>query len=136
MELSEPQALEIFLGIHAAWNARNLERTLSFYTDDIVYWNNLGPQGGPVETRGKDKLRDYLLFWKDKKVVTIPGAFTFNDGVGRGHVSYRIEDGQTHVATYRQVFKYRGPAVCRLEDYVDSEPLKAFVTLIKRSSGI
>ncbi len=61
-EISKEKAQEALFGIHDAWNARDIERFLSFCVDDLAFWINDRPGGGLI-LFGKEQVGQRLRTW-------------------------------------------------------------------------
>ena len=96
----------------AAWNSRDLDRILVYYTDDIVFSSPLIGQilGTDVrELHGKDALRDY---WSKGLQLNPDLHFSVDDvkaSVDSVVINYRNERGRASA----EVLTFRGTQICR-----------------------
>jgi ketosteroid isomerase-like protein len=132
-EISKAKAQEALFGIHAAWNARDIERFLSFCVDDLAYWINVGPRGGLI-LFGKDQVSQRLKTWDNVESLSVPRDFTFKDGVIRANIEFSMTNlatGQSFVSGLRQVLMFRDEKICRMEQYFNGPSTAALITAIK-----
>lgn len=116
---------------HDGWNRRHLTAMLDQFTDDMEFWVNTGdPAGGPIEFKGKalfrQSLEAMLLTTKSKSKLE---AFRFDGEVGHARASitmHSFASGATITAAYRQLARYSGGKIRRLEEYHDAGLLNAF----------
>ena len=134
MTITAEQARELLYAAHDAWNAKDIERVLSLYVDDMTYWSNAGgPDGGVCEIVGKDLFRTHLLQWRALESICVPHHFRFEDGLGRAAVEFYVTDlrtGHTYSSTYRQIAAYRDGKILSTKVYHDPHALAAFLGLI------
>jgi ketosteroid isomerase-like protein len=134
MTMRAERARELLYALHDAWNARDLERLISNYVDDMTYWSNVGgPGGGALSIGGKDAFRTYLQATSGMESISVPHNFRFTGGLGRAGVEFYVRDAKTghkHTGTYRQVASYRDDKILRLETYHDAKALTAYCELI------
>jgi ketosteroid isomerase-like protein len=134
--ISKAKAQEALFGIHDAWNARDIERFLSFCVDDLAYWINVGPGGGLI-LFGKDQIGERLRGWDGVESTSVPRDFTFKDGIIRANVEFsmkNLESGQSFVSDVRQVLMFRGEKICRMEQYFNGPSTAALISAIKGGS--
>ena len=133
-KLDADTAREVLDGTHAAWSEGDIERVLSFYTDDLAYWCNAGSMGEPSTLEGKPAFRTFLhsiLAVAESGSVT--EYFHFDDGVARASVECYILHRRTGLrlsGSFRQVVHFRGRKIARLEDYHDAAKMAAFWRLV------
>jgi ketosteroid isomerase-like protein len=136
MTIKAERARELLYALHDAWNARDIERLIACYVDDMTYWANFGgPDGGALTIAGKDAFRAHLRALSGIECISVPHHFRFADGLGRASVEFYIRDpgtGHKHAATYRQIASYRDDKILRLEEYHDAKALAAFLDLVSR----
>ena len=134
-KLDEYMARSVLEQAHAAWCKGEIERLLSCYADDCVYWCNAGSlHGSPFVIEGKQQLRAFLqsitLVAESKSVID---HFQFEDGIGRAQIEAYIRHRRTgHVlaGTYRQIVTYRGRKIARSEEYHDAAKMAAFWRMV------
>jgi ketosteroid isomerase-like protein len=134
MTIREEQARELLYAAHDAWNAKDVERLLSLFVDDLTYWANAGgPDGGVNVIEGKETFRKQLLQWKALESISVPHHFRFADGLGRASVEFYVTDlrtGHTYSGTYRQIVTYRDGKILGSHVYHDASALGAFLGLV------
>lgn len=134
MTITAEQARELVYAAHDAWNAKDIERLLSLYVDDMTYWSNAGgPDGGVCEIFGKETFRKHLLQWRALESICVPHHFRFEDGLGRASVEFYVTDlrtGHTYSSTYRHIAAYRDGKILNSKVYHDPHALAAFLGLI------
>ena len=81
-------ARDVVDGTHAAWSNGDIERLLSFYTDDLTYWCNAGSiEGTPYILHGKPAFRTFLhSIHAVAESGSVTEYFHFEDGVARTSV--------------------------------------------------
>lgn len=129
-EISTAKAQEALFGIHDAWNARDIERFLSFCVDDLAYWINVGPGGGLI-LLGKDQR---LNSWGNIELRSVPRDFTFKAGVIRANIEFsmrNLSSGESFASDLRQVIIFRDEKICRIEQYFNGPSTFALLTTIK-----
>ena len=128
------RARELLYALHDAWNARDLERLISYYVDEMTHWSNVGgPDCGALSIIGKDAFRAYLEATSVMESISVPHNFRFAGGLGRASVEFYVRDSKTghrHTGTYRQVVSYRDDKILRIETYHDAKALTAYCELI------
>jgi len=136
MTITAEQARELLYAAHDAWNAKDIERLIALYVNDMTYWANFGgPDGGAQTVAGKDAFRVHLKRWTGVESISVPHNFHFAGGLGRVNVEFYVRDPETghkHAATFRQVASYRDDKILRLEEYHDASALAAFIDLISQ----
>lgn len=124
-------ARDVLDASHEAWCRGDIERLLSCYTDDLVYWCNAGSlEGTPYTVEGKPSYRTFL----SSLVSVAEGAsvtkyFQFQDGIGRAKIDGYMRHRRTGLVlsgSYRQIVTYRDRKIARLEEYRDAAKLAAF----------
>ena len=136
IEISKAKAQDALFGIHDAWNARDIERFLSFCVDDLAYWINVGPRGGLI-LFGKEQVGERLRGWDGVESLSVPRDFTFKDGVIRANIEFSMKNlssGQSFVSGLRQVLMFRDEKICRMEQYFNGPSTAALITAIKEGS--
>lgn len=138
--LSETDARSILESAHSEWNRRNIEGVLARYTDDLTFWCNAGDtNGGPVSIIGKDALRDALASMLEatncKSHIL---SFSFNGEIARSTAHHRVQhltSGFVLTGKFRQVVRYRGKQICRLEEYHDAGRFTAFWNVVAQGNN-
>jgi ketosteroid isomerase-like protein len=140
MTLDEHRARMIVHAAHAAWCRADIEGVLAQYTDNLTYWINSAPDGGPLMLEGKDALRSMLNSVVEvAESVSVPEYFRFNDGKGRATIEAYIRHkttGHTLVGSYRQVVTFRGDRIASVEEYHDAARMIAFWKMISGEAAI
>lgn len=134
-KLDAVTARDVVDGTHAAWRAGDVERVLSYYTDDLIYWCNAGSiEGQPFSVEGKPGFRTFLYSIVG---VTESGSVTeyfhFDNGIGRTSVECYLRHRRTGLVlsgTFRQLVHFRGRKIARLEEYHDAAKMGAFWRLV------
>lgn len=133
--LDAQSARDVLDGAHAAWSNGDIERLLSYYADDLVYWCNAGSlEGAPYVLEGKPAYRTFLhsiVAVADSASVT--EHFQFEDGIGRAKVECYIRHRRTGLVlsgSYRQVATFRGRKIARIEEFHDAAKMAAFWRLV------
>lgn len=134
-KLDEYMARNLLNAAHDAWCEGEIERMLSYYADDCIYWCNAGSiDGSPFVVEGKQALRTFL--WSIASVAeskSVIEHFHFADGIGRAKVEAYIEHrrtGHTLAGSFRQIVTYRGRKIARCEEYHDAAKMAAFWRLV------
>lgn len=128
---TDDQARTLIEQAHAAWSRGDLDAMVAQFTDDMQFWCNAGdPSGGPIEFMGKlafrQSLEAVLRTTRSKSQVV---SFRFDDTVAHVRASIRLESlisGAKLVTAYRQLVRYRGLLISRIEEYHDAGRLNAF----------
>ena len=131
--ISKAKAQEVLFGIHEAWNARDIERFLSFCVDDLAFWINDRPGGGLI-LFGKEQVGQRLKTWDAIESRSVPRDFTFKDGVIRANFEFSMKNpasGQSFVSGLRQVIMFRDEKICRMEQYFNGPSTVALIAAIK-----
>jgi len=128
---TDEQARALIQKAHDAWSCGDLDGMLDQFTDEMEFWCNAGdPAGGPIEFRGKIALRQSLeavLRTTSSKSKLL--SFAFDGEVARASVSIRMESllsGVVLDASYREIVRYRGLRISRIEEYHDAARLTTF----------
>lgn len=134
-KLDAHAAREVVDGAHIAWCKGDIERLLSYYTDDVTYWCNAGSLDGvPYIVEGKPTYRTFL-----RSIVSVAESatatehFTYENGIARAKVEAYIRHrrtGHTLSGTYRQIFTFRGRKICRLDEFHDAAKMAAFWRMV------
>ncbi|MCC7253667.1 hypothetical protein [Hyphomicrobium sp.] len=134
-KLDQYMARSLLEATHAAWCTGEIERLLSNYVDDCVYWCNAGSlDGSPFIVEGKQPFRAFLQsITAVAESASVIEHFQFEDGVGRAQIEAYIRHRRTgHVlaGTYRQIVTYRGRKIAKSEEYHDAAKMAAFWRLV------
>lgn len=134
-KLDAHTAREVLDGTHAAWCAGDIERVLSFYTDDLVYWCNAGSiEGQPYTVEGKPAFRTFMhSIVGVAESGSVTEYFHFDNNIGRASVECYLLHRRTGLVlsgTFRQVVHFRGRKIARLEEYHDAAKMGAFWRLV------
>ena len=127
-------AREIHDATHDAWSKGDIDRLVSYFVDDMVYWSNTGANGEPWVIEGKEA--NYANLKGIAAVaegVTVSEHFQFRNGIARAKIDGYIRHRQTgHVLseTYRQIVTFRGFKIARLDEYHDAAKMAAFWRLV------
>jgi ketosteroid isomerase-like protein len=128
-------AREVLDATHDAWCKGEIERLLSHYVEDLVYWCNAGSlDGTPYIIEGKPALRTFLRSIASvAESASVTEHFQFEDGIGRSKVEAYIRHRRTgHVlsGSFRQVITYRGRKIAKMEEFHDAAKMAAFWRLV------
>jgi ketosteroid isomerase-like protein len=124
-------AHNILITVHDAWSNGALERMLSHYTDDVIYWCNAGHvQGQPFQMDGKQGMRTFLhTILAVAESGTSVVDFSFDDGLAhatiKAHIKHR-RTGHEIRGSYRQIVTFRGRKICRVDEFHDTERMSQF----------
>lgn len=134
-KLDAHAARDLLDGAHDAWCKGEIERLLSYYTDDFTYWCNAGSLDGiPYTIEGKQAYRTFLRsIAAVAESASVTEHFQFENGVGRAKVEAYIRHRRTgHVlsGSYRQLVTYRGRKIQRLDEFHDAAKMAAFWRLV------
>ena len=135
MSLNEPTARSILEAAHAAWNRQDLEDMLTWYHDDIAYYNNTGGiDGNVLKLYGKEEMRAFLQPVLDiADCISVPLTFNYRDDVGRAQVEVVIRHRQSGMkvkGTYRQFVTFQDFQIIALEEFHDAARMKAFWAMV------
>ncbi len=125
----------ILAATHGAWNRMDLERTLSWYSDDLTYVCNTGGiAGGELVIRGKDQFRDFLRpvieTVESKTEIT---QFKIVDGVARASIDCTLRHRRSKlelVGTYIQIVRFVPGKISHLKEIHDAPRMAAFWKLV------
>jgi ketosteroid isomerase-like protein len=139
MAFDECRARVTLDAVHAAWSEVDVDGMLRHFTDDVVYWLNVGdPSGGPLKIVGTAGLRDFLVgIATVVESISVVEYFRLVDGIGRSQVAAYVKHrvtGLTLAGTYRQVITYRDGKIARVQEYHDAAKMAAFWRLIADES--
>jgi ketosteroid isomerase-like protein len=127
-------AREVLDTAHNAWSRGEIERMLSNFVEDFVYWCNVGLDGKPYVLEGKPAYRTFLMsIVSVAESATATEHFHFEDGVGRAKVEAYIRHRRTGYVlsgTFRQVVTFRGRKIAKIEEYHDAAKMAAFWRLV------
>lgn len=138
MSINEPTAKSILEAAHAAWNARDLEKMLSWYSDDIRYFCDCGgSDGGALTLYGKADMRAFLApVLAMSECISVPLSFHYNEGVGVAPVEVVLRNFATgHVlkGTYRQRVVFEGTQIKILEEFHHADRMKDLWDMVMSS---
>ena len=136
MDINEPTARSILEAAHAAWNRQDIEAMLEWYHDDLTYFCNTGgSDGDALRLYGKADMRAFLTpVLKVADCISVPCAFTYQDGIGRAQIEVVLrhhETGHTLQGTYRQLLFYRDFKIQAVEEFHDAARMKAFWAMVQ-----
>jgi ketosteroid isomerase-like protein len=134
-ELDAYRARSLLDASHGAWCNGDIDRLLSYYADDCLYWCNAGAiDGSPFTLVGKPAFRDFLRnvssVAESRSVIDL---FQFDGKIARAQIDTYVRHRRTgHVlaGSYRQVVTYRGNEIWRIEEYHDAARMAAFWRLV------
>lgn len=134
-KLDAQTAHNILIAVHDAWSNGAIERILSHYTDDLVYWCNAGyVQGQPFQMDGKQCMRTFLhTILAVAESGTSVAEFSFVDGHAHATIAAHIKHRRTGhqlSGTYGQVLTFRGRKICRIEEFHDVESMSQFWRMV------
>lgn len=128
---TDEQARALIEKAHEASNRGDLDAMLAQFTADMQFWCNAGnPSGGSIEFTDKHAFRRSLEAMlrttiSRSKIV----SFRFDDEIAHVRVRIHIKSlivGAELEATYRQLVRYKGLLISRIEEYHDAARLNAF----------
>ena len=136
MSLNEPTARSILEAAHAAWNRQDLEDMLTWYHDDIAYYNNAGGiDGNVVKLYRKSDMRAFLQpLLNVADCMSVPLTFNYRDGVGRAQVEVVIRHRRSGIklkGTYRQFVTFQDLQIIAHEEFHDAARMKAFWAMVQ-----
>jgi hypothetical protein len=125
----------ILAATHGAWTRMDLERTLSWYCDDLTYVCNTGGiDGGELVIRGKEQFRDFLRpvleALESKSEIA---NFKMLDGVARASIDCTLRHRKSKlelVGTYIQIVKFAKGKILHLQEIHDAPRMEAFWKLV------
>lgn len=127
-------ARKILDATHDAWSKGDIDRLVSYFVDDMIYWSNTGANGEPWIIEGKEAYSAHLKgIASVAESVTVSEHFHFSDGIARAKIDGYIRHRQTgHVlsGTYRQIMTFRGLKVSRVDEFHDAAKMAAFWHLV------
>lgn len=140
MTLDEHRARLIVDAAHAAWSRGDVEGVLNQYADDLTYWCNCAPDGGPLTLWGKDALRELLnSVVQVAESVSVSEYFRFSDGIGRAKIECYIRHrttGHALVGSYRQILTFRDDRIVGVQEFHDAARMAAFWQMISGDAAI
>ena len=111
-----------------AWNAHEVERILSYFTDDIVFED----LGGARVMRGKAEMRTWISetlsafpdFRTDLKSLFVSGKWAGSEwvasGTSKGQLHHLKPSGKRYSVRGASIMELRGGKIKRNTDYYDS----------------
>jgi ketosteroid isomerase-like protein len=133
----EEATRRLLLDCLEAWANRDLEGTLSFFTEDIVHILNIDGAAVPcaASVEGKPALREKLLLLLDTFDVDALTNDTYRVEGGRASGSYKFTyihraSGERLSGSFRFVIEQRDGLIFRMEEYHDAAYVEAFVRLV------
>lgn len=123
-------------GLFAAWRMQDIEATLAYCADDMVYEvhqpDGITGLGGVMI--GRAQIRSYLeavcARWEFLELA--PVSLFVQDDCVRGQTQFRSLHRRTGLplaGTKRHVWRVAGSRVARCDEYQDAVQLKAFLAL-------
>lgn len=130
-KLDEGMAHSVLNGVHNAWCRGDVERLLSYCTEDCVYWTNAGALDGmPFLVEGKPSVRAFLRSIASiAEHTSVVDRFYFVDGVARAAIEASIRHrrtGHVLVGSFRQVVTFDGCKIAKCEEFRDAAQTAAF----------
>lgn len=121
-----------------AWNARDVDRMLRHFTDDLVFVEHAGPGGEKYKVRhGSRAFGDYLQTYLDVADCVSTLTYLAFDGI---YVRTVINFSVVHrakqlkyVGRFRQVIRLRGDLISHLDEYHDVDASTSFWGLVDRA---
>jgi len=140
VSISESKAAEVLYAAHDAWNKRDIPALLDLFDEDMTYWSSLASAGHGHETvlHGKAAFEGFLVPFRKLEGLAVPHSFRFKDGVATASVEFYVRDqatGHSHSGTFRQVLRFRGDRILRMEEYHDAARLASFLALLSSESS-
>lgn len=128
---TEEQARSLLEKAHYEWSSGNPDGMVACFAKDMVFWCNAGdPAGGPIQFDSSEAFRQSLkAVMETTRSRSEVVSFSFDGTVARANIRIRLEslvNGIVLVATYREVVRYRGLLISRIEEYHDAARLTAF----------
>jgi uncharacterized protein len=125
---------------YAAWAARDLDATLAWFADDVVFIIHLPPDVAPFmgEARGKDQLRPRLQAIIDEfdflEYVPLQIVAAGESLHSRVAFHYRHKTtGLEYDGTMRHVWRVEGDKIVRFEEFHDAERVRSFFKLLAQA---
>lgn len=134
-KLDEWMARSLLNAVHDAWCKGDVERLLSYCTEDCVYWSNAGaPDGMPFVVEGKPSLRTFFRSTASiAEHTSVVDRFHFEEGVARAAIEASIRHrrtGHVLVGSFRQVVTFDGSKIAKCEEFRDAARTAAFWRLV------
>jgi ketosteroid isomerase-like protein len=132
-------ARSVVAAVIKAWSAQDVETTVSYCSDDVVYALHISEQAVPFAgaSEGKDAVRgtlhmmlemfDYLKF--DQRIVGFSGE------VVRVQTQFKLHHrrtGENLECSMRTLFTVRNGAVTRCDEYLDEGLVETFMRLVRQ----
>ncbi len=129
--LTYDQAFALVETSHHEWRRANLDGLFNQYNDHMEFWCNVGgPDGEPVEIKGKAAFRETLAaVIRTTRCWSGISTFDYDGTRARTLADYRLQHIASAVSlkgTYRQVVYFERGKIQRLEEYHDAGRLNAF----------
>ena len=130
MRISASDAKSVLHEAHSSWSRGDVEGTLAYYSDDLLYiCNKGGIDGSPLAVSGKEHFRDFLLpIMETVDISTAVQQFQFEGQIGRAligcHIRHR-ETGITHLSDYMQIMRFRNSQISRMFELHSLERMTA-----------
>lgn len=132
---SDPEA--IIAGLYAAWSMQDVEATLAYCSDDIVYFVHQ-PDGANWiggEISGKPAVRAYLQMLRDtwEFLLLTPGPFDIRGGEVREYLQFRSRHratGQVMEGHKRHIWQIIDGRITRCEEFQDAAVVAAFLRMV------
>ncbi len=120
---------------------RNLDRMLSYYSDDVIYTCNAEPSGGrAVQYHGRQALRAFLQPLLDQiECVSVVDAMHFDGAKARATIACYMKHDSTGIVLsgqYRQVIRFKGGLIDRLEEFHDAAKLASFWKIVAHTESL
>jgi uncharacterized protein (TIGR02246 family) len=130
-EPATPDLAELARSVNAAWNRRDADAVLSFFSSDVVY-RPIPTFTDSLERRGRDAFRSFMqefqAAWADDFLQTPETIRVYGDvliALSRFTGHARASGIEVSGAVF-QVFRFRGGQITRLEEFTDrAEALQA-----------
>jgi ketosteroid isomerase-like protein len=136
---AEEKREETLRALHSAWSAEDLDKVLGCFATDVTYLSNKGEGEEPLILTGKDQLQAYLAaIVQDCECSSHIRRLTWREGALNatiGHIVRHRATGHELRGTFRQLARFRGYRIHRLEEYYDAAKIKAFVRLTQATEG-
>jgi ketosteroid isomerase-like protein len=134
MELDANAARELVDAAYAAWSRGDVEEILAQYDDEVTFWSNVGgATGEPLTIIGKTAFRAFVeSLAREMEGVTVTEHFHFANGIARAKVEYYVRHKATRQVmsgSYRQITRFRGGRIARVEQYHDAARTAAFLRM-------
>jgi ketosteroid isomerase-like protein len=128
---------------YASWAARDLDATLSCFSDDVMFAIHLPPEVAPYFgiQRGRDELATCLKmilddfdFLQYKPIQITSHGISFHSQI-RFHYRHKLT-GLEYDGTMRHVWRVKGDRIVRWEEFHDIERVRVYFQLLGQAIAL